>query len=148
MVHSVRRRACGIRPPRHFAPAQVAAGFCTYERHCVACHGAPGIARQGWANGMNPDPPYLIDAPLRWRRAELFWIVRNGIKLTGMPAWKGTLSDRQTWDLVAFLAAVPRLPPQTYRRWRQSGRCTPVQPAMSSIAFHSSSRTGETERRD
>jgi mono/diheme cytochrome c family protein len=123
MIHSVRRRAARIEAPATFRPEQVASGFCLYERHCVACHGAPAVGRRPWANGMLPGPPYLIDAPRYWSAAELFWITRHGIKMTGMPAWAGTVSDPQIWDVVAFMEAVPHMPPQTYLRWRASGGC-------------------------
>jgi len=123
MIHSVRRRAARIRAPATFGARQIAVGFCLYEWHCVACHGAPAVGRQPWANGLLPGPPYLIDAPRSWSAAELFWITRHGIKMTGMPAWKDSLSDGQIWDVVAFVEAVPRMPPQTYLRWRASGRC-------------------------
>jgi mono/diheme cytochrome c family protein len=118
MEHSVKSRAQAIEPPARFTPAQVAAGFCQFERHCVTCHGAPAVPRAAWADGLNPGPPYLIDASRRWNRAELYRIVRNGIKMTGMPAWRDNLSDPEIWNVVAFVEAMSRMPPETYRRWR------------------------------
>lgn len=126
MEHSVRVRAARIEAPGAFTPGQIVAGFCQYEAHCVMCHGAAAVARQAWVNGMNPDPPYLIDAPNRWTAGQLFWIAKHGIKMTGMPAWEMVLSDQQIWDVVAFLEAVPRLPPQTYVQWRVTRNCAPV----------------------
>ena len=69
------------------------------------------------------EPPYLLDEPQRFNRRELFWIVQNGIKMTGMPSWRQSMSDRQIWDVVAWLEASPKLPPQTYVAWRRGGRC-------------------------
>lgn len=129
MTHSVRRHGTAIEAPASASAEQVMDGFCQYETHCVACHGGPGVARQSWVNGMTPDPPYLVDARSKWRPRELYWIVRNGIKMTGMPAWEKEMSERQTWDVVAFLSAMPRLPAGTYASWRASGLCgaaTPV----------------------
>jgi mono/diheme cytochrome c family protein len=123
MIHSVRRHASGIAAPAAFRPEQLVAGFCDYDRHCVACHGGPAVGRRIWANGMTPGPPYLIEASREWTRSELFWITRHGLKMTAMPAWQLTLSDRQIWNVVAFLEALPHLPPQTYGRWRADGRC-------------------------
>jgi mono/diheme cytochrome c family protein len=123
MIHSVRRHAAGIAAPRRFTARQAVAGFCTYETHCVACHGAAGIARERWVSGMEPAPPYLLDATQRFTAAELFWIARNGIKMTGMPAWRDSLSDRQIWDLVGFLEASRQLPPQAYAQWRSQRMC-------------------------
>jgi mono/diheme cytochrome c family protein len=123
MVHSVRRRARSIDAPAAFTPRQVADGLCDYEAHCVACHGAAGVARQQWAAGMEPAPPYLLDVRRRFSRAELFWIVRNGIKMTGMPAWNNEMSVAEAWSVVAWLEASTKLPPQTYARWLADGRC-------------------------
>ena len=52
---------------------------------------------------MNPDPPYLLDATQLWKPRELHWIVENGIKMTGMPTWRDTLSGQQITDVVAYL---------------------------------------------
>jgi mono/diheme cytochrome c family protein len=126
MVHSVRRHANSITAPAEFTPEQIEAGFCAYETHCVACHGAAGVARQEWVSGLEPAPPYLLDIDQRFTRPELFWIVKNGIKMTAMPSWRSEMSDAQIWSVVAWLEASEKLPPQTYVRWRAAGLCKPV----------------------
>ena len=123
MIHSARRHAAGIAAPGAFAVPRVVGGFCTYETHCVACHGAAGIAREQWVGGLMPQPPYLLDATSQWTPPQLFWIVKNGIKMTGMPSWRDSMSDRQIWDVVAFIEAQRALPPQTYARWRAWRLC-------------------------
>jgi len=137
MIHSVRSHAKGIEAPPTVSAAQVLSGFCIYQTHCVACHGAAAVARQQWVNGVEPQPPYLVDAAHIWKPRELFWIVKNGIKMTGMPSWRDSLSDREIWDVVAWLKASSQLPPQTYVRWRSSGRCRSLSglpsPALSPI---------------
>ena len=137
MIHSVRSHAKGIAAPTKAAADQVVRGFCTYETHCVACHGAAAVARQNWVSGMEPQPPYLLDAKHQWKPRELFWIVKNGIKMTGMPSWRDSLTDDQIWDVVAWLKASGELPPQTYLRWRAGGRCGSINglpsPALSPI---------------
>ena len=123
MIHSVRSHAAGIAPPPRISSAQVVRGFCLYETHCVACHGASAVAREQWVSGMEPAPPYLLDATSKWTPAQLFWIAKNGIKMTGMPSWRDSLSDGQLWDVVGFLEAVRDLPPQTYVQWRSRRMC-------------------------
>ena len=123
MIYSVQRHAAGIEPPAWTSAAQLVAGYCDYETHCVACHGAAAVARQQWVSGIEPQPPYLLDSTERFTPGELFWIVKNGIKMTGMPAWDQSMSDREIWNVVAWLEASRRLPPQTYLRWRAEGRC-------------------------
>ena len=123
MIHSVRRHAAHLQPPEWVSGAQVVAGFCTYETHCVACHGAPAIAREQWVGGMEPSPPYLLDTTSKWSAQQLFWIAKNGIKMTGMPAWRDSMQDSQIWDVVAFLEAMRQLPPETYAQWRARRMC-------------------------
>ena len=123
MVHSVRRHAKGIEPPARTTAAELVAGFCSYETHCVACHGAAAVAREQWVSGMEPQPPYLLDVTERFTPSELFWTVRNGIKMTGMPAWGQSMSDREMWNVVGWLEASRRLPPQAYLRLRSERRC-------------------------
>src|SRR5215213_7759964 len=131
MIHSVKRHSRSVDPPPlPFTPAQVSRGFCAYETHCVACHGAPAVARQTWVSGLEPSPPYLLDATHKFTPRELFWIAKNGIKMTGMPSWKNAMSDREIWDVVAFLEASRHMPPQTYVRWRSDGRCAGVPPVV------------------
>ena len=130
MIQSVHRHAKSVVAPERFSAAQVAAGFCQYEAHCVACHGAAGVAREQWVSGMEPAPPYLLDATSRWNRAELFWIAKNGIKMTGMPAWQDAMSDRDVWSVVAFIEAARQMQPQTYVEWRAQRRCPIKEPGV------------------
>lgn len=123
MIHSVRRHAEGIVPPARTTSAELVSGYCSYAVHCVACHGAAGVAREQWTNGFEPQPPYLLDVTQTFTPAQLFWIAKHGIKMTGMPAWGESMSDREIWNIVAWLEASRRLPPQTYARWRSTARC-------------------------
>lgn len=122
MIRSIRTRAATIHAPQRFSQAQAARGFGEYERHCVGCHGAPGVARAPWASGLTPTPPYLIDATRKWTPAELRLIVGDGVKMTAMPAWKFTLSDDRLWDLVAFLETLGATTPRQYARMRAKAR--------------------------
>ena len=123
MINSVKRRAPDIALPQTVSAAQAIRGFCHYEAHCVACHGAAAVAREQWVNGLNPEPPYLLDASRLWSPSQLYWIVRHGIKMTGMPAWRESMTDRQIRDVVGFLEAMRQMPPQTYVRWRAAKVC-------------------------
>ena len=124
MIHSVRSHAKGIEAPARFSALQVRRGFCAYETHCVACQGASAVGREQWVSGVEPSPPYLVDAAQRWRPRELFWIAKNGIKMTGMPSWRDSMSDDELWEVVAFLEA--KLDAQTSVQWRAAGLCKPV----------------------
>ena len=123
MIHSVRTHARAITAPATADGVAVRRGFCGYEAHCVACHGASAVAREPWVSGMEPAPPYLLDVTQRFKPRELFWIAKNGIKMTGMPSWRNSISDEQLWDLVAFLEAMPKMNSGDYLRWRSARLC-------------------------
>ena len=101
-------------------------GFRQYQKRCVHCHGAPGVAPDAAALGMTPVPTYLVPTAREWSAAELQWVVRNGIKMTGMPAWKYRMSDEEIWEVVAFVKG--RLPYVTAREYREmSSRLAPLE---------------------
>jgi thiosulfate dehydrogenase len=88
------------------------AGAQLYREHCAMCHGMRGQPKTPTAKGMFPPPPQLLqgkgvtDDPV----GETFWKVANGIRLTGMPAYRGSLSDIQIWQISQTLANADHLP--------------------------------------
>ena len=65
--------------------------------------------------GLNPSPPDLAEAALEMSPAELFWVTKNGIKMTGMPAWGVTHDDDAIWPVVAFITKLPELDATQYQ---------------------------------
>jgi mono/diheme cytochrome c family protein len=115
---SVRRQARHIAVPPLEDGALLARGAVCYRDHCLQCHGAPGLAPAPIGLSMQPLPGPLADAARHWSAAEIYWITRHGIKMTGMPAWQHRLHDDDLWAVVAFVQALPRLPPADLRaRW-------------------------------
>ena len=82
---------------------------------CATCHGAPGVKISEIGQGLNPYPPELVRESAEEEPAELFWIVKHGIKMTGMPAFGATHSDEEIWDIVAFMKRMSKLSPQEYQ---------------------------------
>lgn len=88
------------------------AGAHTYRTHCAMCHGLPGQAEYATTKGMFPKPPQLFkghgvtDDPA----GETYWKVANGIRLTGMPAYTGSLKDNEMWQVSLMLAEADKLP--------------------------------------
>jgi len=78
-----------------------------YATGCAACHGAPGVPQSPVVEEMTPAPPRLEEKVAEWSDEELFWIVKNGIKYSGMPAWPAQERDDEVWAQVAFLRALP-----------------------------------------
>src|SRR5437764_9901332 len=113
---SIRARASGIAVPAGFDdPAKIMVGVSHYAEHCVVCHGAPGVERGDLAEGLYPRPPNLADAARLYTPAELFWIVKHGIRMTGMPAW-GDHSDDELWATVGLIGTLPSMTDQDYAK--------------------------------
>lgn len=89
-------------------------GFSLYRDHCVRCHGAPGVAPEPFALGLLPVPENLALVGRKRSTAEIYWTVRNGLKMTGMPAWQYRLDDGAMWDVAAFVKQLPQLSPAGY----------------------------------
>jgi len=115
MHQSVRFHARGIVPPPLGAPGQLASGATAYKQHCQQCHGGPGAAQEGIGLSMLPVPGPLVDASRRFSSRELYWVVRHGIKMSGMPAWEFRLKEDELWAVVAFLERLPHMTPAEYR---------------------------------
>ncbi|WP_373048521.1 c-type cytochrome [Vulgatibacter sp.] len=106
----------GIEPPRHLGdPALVLRGAGHYDTGCTPCHGSPAIPQPRIAGAMTPDPPYLPPIVPDWSDAQLFTIVKHGIKFAGMPAWPALERDDEVWAMVAFLRKLPALDRAAYR---------------------------------
>jgi mono/diheme cytochrome c family protein len=83
-----------------------------YKEMCVFCHGAPGVDASEAGEGLNPPAPDLTLAKIQKRSdGELFWILQNGIRMTGMPGFGPTHKDEELWKIVAFLRHLPELTP-------------------------------------
>jgi mono/diheme cytochrome c family protein len=114
MTRDVQSRAKGITIPDLTHPRKVQEGFKHYDDMCVTCHGAPGVEPGEMAKGLWPTAPNLIKTVPTWTPAQLFWITRNGIKFSAMPAWGPTHNDEELWAIVAFLEKLPQLSPAEY----------------------------------
>lgn len=113
-TNAVQREASDIVVPRLDDPALVRRGVVLYEQQCVVCHGAPGVAAALIGQGLNPTPPRMTETAPTWSDAELFWIIKHGIRMAGMPAFETGLEDREIWSLVAFIRRSTHLELEEY----------------------------------
>jgi len=112
---SVERHAAGIQVPPLTDPAMVKLGAAHYRDMCVGCHGAPGVKPSEIGVGLNPHPPNLVHSAGDMAPNELYWVVKNGIKMTGMPAFGPTHDEHELWSMVAFVEGLPKLSPEAYQ---------------------------------
>lgn len=136
MRQSVRRRARTIEERPLHTPGLVERGAVCFRSHCVACHGAPGVAPDMLGLALQPLPGPLVDAPAHWRPRELVWIVRHGIRMSGMPAWQHRLADDDIWALAALMNRLPQLSTADWRsleRQVEGQACALVAPSAASV---------------
>jgi mono/diheme cytochrome c family protein len=115
-TRSIEAHSAGIEaPPGLDNPATILIGVEHFAAHCAVCHGAPGVPEGDIAKGLNPRPPDLAHASAHYTASELFWILKHGIKMTGMPAWNDH-NDEELWATVAFLQKLPATSEEDYAR--------------------------------
>lgn len=108
VLHTTYRNSVELRaPPPDKVPklteAMAAIGARHYDSACRFCHSAPGEPGTATARSMVPHPPPIERAVADWQPRHLFWIVRNGVKMSGMPHWPAELREDDVWLVVAFL---------------------------------------------
>ena len=119
---SVERQAKDIEVPNLNDDALARAGVNDFNGMCAGCHGAPGQTAEAMGQGLNPPPPDLAESAVEMSPAELFWVTKHGIKMTGMPAWGATHDDDAIWPVVAFITRLPQLDESGYQELLASAK--------------------------
>lgn len=123
---SIARAAKDIAVPDLDDPRMLLAGGADYNEMCTQCHLKPGVDKSDMSVGLYPSPPNLTRTPEAHghdhggetdaaRARRLFWIIKHGVKASGMPAWGKTHDDDRIWAMVAFLKRLPALTPAQYQ---------------------------------
>jgi mono/diheme cytochrome c family protein len=88
------------------------------ERGCATCHGAPGVTWAKFSEGMRPYPPDLKELANERSPQQLFWVIKNGVNMTGMPGF-GLIEapDRELWTIVAFVKKLPSVSEADFKAW-------------------------------
>ena len=88
------------------------------ERGCVHCHGGPGVKWAKFSEGLHPDPPDLKELANERTPQQLFWVIKNGINMTGMPSFGAIdVSDQEIWTIVAFVKKLPSVSDNDFKAW-------------------------------
>lgn len=111
---SIHAHARNLVAPDLSDPALVEQGAGNYEAMCSNCHLAPGMAPTELSRGLNPAPPAFAEGRLD-TPAHHFWVIKHGIKASGMAAWGRSMDDRAIWGLVALVQRLPELDAAEYR---------------------------------
>jgi hypothetical protein len=105
-------------PPNLNDSTLIIDGFREYRNLCVTCHGAPGERQGEMAMGLYPDPPLMYKHKKQEDPKEFFWIIKNGIKMTSMPAYGPSHADERIWPVTAFVTQkLNKMTPEEYAAW-------------------------------
>src|SRR5882672_7184081 len=119
---SIASQAAGISVPANIADEKlITIGAGEYAEMCAECHLAPGMEQTELRAGLYPMPPKLSSAGIHRSAAQQFWIIKHGLKMSGMPAWGLTHDDERIWTMVAFLQKLPGLSPAAYQELIEAG---------------------------
>ena len=111
---SVATHTLGVTAPSLDDRALILKGATHYDFACEPCHGSPVLQQPRIARAMTPAPPDLHTVALTYDPEHLFYIVKHGIKFTGMPAWPAQSRDDEVWAMTAFLRTLPNLDADRY----------------------------------
>ena len=98
-----KRMGDNVVPAQFNSTINIEAGFKIYDQECKGCHGAPGIKQADIAEGLYPRPPQIYKHKDHEDPQEFFWIIKNGIKMTSMPAYAPSMNDNKLWQVTAFV---------------------------------------------
>jgi mono/diheme cytochrome c family protein len=104
--------------PIAITPANLTEGAKEYEEHCALCHGGAKAKISRMQHQFSPPAPQLINRIPHDPPAWIFWVTKHGVRMTGMPAWTGILSDDEIWKIVAFIKNSDKLPAETRTAWQ------------------------------
>lgn len=124
---SIKRNAKGLQNPFDVNDKDIyVKGFREYDEMCVQCHGAPGVEPSSTGKGLNPEPPVFPDEELyEYTLEDIFWVTKNGVKMTGMPAFGPTHEDDVIWAMAIFLDKSRNLSEEEYKELRDKYSETP-----------------------
>lgn len=110
---SIAARANDLQLPDLADPARIKQGAGNYNAMCTGCHLGPGMTETELSKGLYPAPPDLTQHMVDPREA--FWVIKHGIKASGMPAWGKSMDDEYIWNMAAFLQTLPKLNAEQYQ---------------------------------
>jgi mono/diheme cytochrome c family protein len=124
---SIDRHADDQSPAGLDDPAKIQEGARSFAAiGCVNCHGAPGVKWAKFSEGLHPDPPDLKELANDRTPTQLFWVIKNGVNMTGMPSFAlAGAKDEELWSIAAFVKKLPNISEADYRAWTASATAAP-----------------------
>ncbi len=126
MIRKTKHTSIDKRMTENVVPANfndtslLVSGFKHYNEMCTSCHGAPGKKADEMTEGLYPKPPLMYKQKKQEDPQEFFWIIKNGIKMTSMPAYGPTHSDEKLWAITSFVTEkLNKMTPEEYGEWEK-----------------------------
>jgi thiosulfate dehydrogenase len=115
---TITRETKGLTSPLQATESNLTAGANLYVANCQVCHGGPDAKASSIAKGLTPDPPQLAkDGVEDDPEATTYWKIVHGIRFSGMPGFRGSLSDPEMWQIALFVKHMDSLPAGTRAAW-------------------------------
>jgi mono/diheme cytochrome c family protein len=111
---SIEFHSSAIQAPLLDDEAMIVAGAGNYASMCASCHLAPGVSETELSRGLYPSPPNFAASTMSGEPHERFWVIKHGIKASGMPAWGQSMQDEYIWQMVAFMEELPDMSAARY----------------------------------
>jgi len=123
--NSVDRHAPRLNNPVPPTDENLIEGLKIYTMNCAGCHGGIDLQPSALGNSFYPTAPNLIHDPPDDPEWHVFYVIHNGVRYTGMPAWDKTLSESDMWKVTALLIRINKLPPAVQDYWKKSSGVAP-----------------------
>jgi len=127
---AIRQAAKEARNPFAASPELLAEAKAHFADHCAICHANNGSGATTMGQNMYPKPPDMrLPQTQSLRDGEIYYIIHNGIRLTGMPAWgeAGPHQDEDSWKLVLFIRHLPKLTPEEEKEMQKFNPKSPAE---------------------
>jgi thiosulfate dehydrogenase len=128
---AVDRRAPEVHNTLPATDANLIAGMKIYQSNCAGCHGDILHSHTAFGDAFFPRAPQFVEDAPDMPDNQNFYIIQHGVRLSGMPAWKGVLSEQETWKVTSFLGQMDKLSPQVSAEWKTAA--APNQPPDAPI---------------
>lgn len=139
---SVDRRAPDVKNPLQPTDENLIAGMNIYQQACAGCHGDIQHPRDPFGGSFYPRVPQFVEDPPDMPENQNFFIIKHGVRLSGMPAWETAFDDRKIWKVTTFLSHMDKLPPAVSAAWKTAASPTD---AASTSNSNTAPGKGKTE---
>lgn len=132
-----------LKNPSPLTPESLKDTYEHWNEHCALCHGSNGDGDSDIGKNLYPKTPDMKSSEVQaMSDGELFYIITNGVRFTGMPAWGDEHSAEETWQLVSFIRKLPTLTPAELELLKKSGEPKPA--AVDETKPHTHTHTPQT----